>query len=394
MSSELTMPSAGPAFFAPAMGSWVVTRYADVVAVLSDPGRFSSALAYETAAGFLGLSDEAERAMSSVVPVDTPHMAAADPPDHTRLRAPLAKSFAVHGVARYESGIRTIADTLIDGFVDRGEADLVPRFTARLPLLSILYAFGVPGRDMAQIQRWYADWVRLTLTRTTAAQQLACAANLVAFQSYLAELVSRRRKAPETDLISQLVEAADGNDAPFTEAELVNMLCQVIAAGTETTTFTLNTCLFVLLRSPGRWSELVADQRRIPVVVEEGLRFNQSMRGVLRVTTEDVNVGGVKIPAGSRLYMMQTAANRDPAMFEEPETFSPGRDLQRRHVAFGYGIHHCLGAPLARLELKIALQRLTARFPGLRLADDHQLSYSRSEVVASIDSLKVVWDQP
>jgi cytochrome P450 len=370
---------------------WVVTRYRDAVDVLKDPGTFSSALAYGDAASFLALTPEARARLDSVVPLSTLHLASADPPDHARLRTVLEKLFSRSAMSRFEPAVAAIADLLIDEFAGQKEADIIRQFAAELPIRSIARLIGVPDDDIPQLKQWYFDWTALALTTTQAERQLPLAGALAEFHDYLLKLVESRRSSPREDLTSQLVREIGARRAVMTEVELVNILSQLIAAGTETTMFAIGTCLYRLLRVSGQWGRVGSLGTRVQVV-EEALRCNQALRGLMRIATCDTEVGGVPVAAGTRLYVMNSVANRDSAVFADADRFDPDRlrPEVKRHIAFGIGIHRCLGAALARLEIQVSLERLGARLPDLALVPGG-VEVMVSPVVRSLTSMHVRW---
>jgi cytochrome P450 len=378
-------------FFSPVLGMWVVSRYDEVVAALKEPQIFSSAQLYADGASFVQMAPEAERIAGSVVPLSTPHMAAADPPVHTRLRRSVRQSFTPRRLASFEPHIRKAVDGLIDQFVDDGQVDIAARYTIPLPVLSVLLFIGVAEEDVPQIQRWYADWTMLMLSRATAEKQVEYSRSLEAFHGYLMELITKRRANPREDLASDLVRAVDEGEAELTPEELVNLLSQLIGAGSQTTTDSLNTALCLLLGERQQWEMIRKEPAQIPNVVEESLRCTRALRGPMRATTEQVELGGVSIPKGARVYLMHTVANRDAKEFQNPDTFDPERSDLHQHIAFGHGIHRCLGEWLARLEMKVALEALSARIPDMRLVPGQDLSVRESAVVRSLMRLLAEW---
>jgi cytochrome P450 len=382
-----------PIFHSPTLNMWVVTRYRDVVDVLKDPRTFSSALAYGDATSFLALTPEARARFESVVPMSTLHLASADPPEHARLRKVLEKLFSSSAMSQFKPAVALIADRLIDEFAGQKEkeVDIVRQFVAELPIRSIARLIGVPNDDIPQLKQWYLDWTALALTTTQPERQLPLAGAVAEFHDYLIKLVESRRWSPQDDLTSQLVREIAARRAAITELELVNILSQLIAAGTETTMFAIGTCLWRLLCDPSQWGRVHSLEAR-PHVVEEALRCNQALRGLMRIATSDTTVGGVPVAAGARLYVMNSAANRDSAVFADPDRFDPDRPRLevKRHIAFGIGIHRCLGAPLARLEMQVSLERLGARLPNLALVPDG-VEVMISPVVRSLKAMRVRW---
>jgi cytochrome P450 len=372
---------------------WLVSGYEEIVAVLKNHRAFSSARMYETAAEFLGLDAQARAVLGAVVPLDTPHMANVDPPDHTRLRRAAQAWFSAERLAPLAPRLRALAEELIDPLVPAGTADLVGGFTRPFPLRSILHVIGVPGTDMDRLATWYEHWARLLFTPAPPARQLDYCQSVTAMHRYFADLIAARRARPGEDLTSALVAAVDAGQARLSDAELANLLSQLLAAASDTTTYSLNSCLQHLLADRPAWQRLRSDPSFAEQVVEEGLRCNRALRGPLRVATEEVTLGGQVIARGDRLYLMHTAGNRDPRVFCRPDSFDPQRPELHRQIAFGHGIHYCLGAALARLEMKLALQSLSERLPSLRLAPGEPFSYGGT-LVRALTRLTAVWDGP
>jgi len=369
---------------------WVVTRYEDAVTILKDPARFSSSLAYDDAAGFLRLTDQARQALESVLPLSTLNLANADPPNHGRLRNVLETAFGPGAIVRFEPTIRDIADQLIDGFVNEGEVDIIDKFAAELPIRAITRMIGVPETDLVQVKQWHLDWSTLFLNAVPDERQLSLAKSVAALHRYLAFLTESRRSKPAADLTSLMVREIDSGRSGITFPELVSILSQLIAAGTQTTTSAIGTCLYRLLQHPTYWESVTSSPELRAKAVEEALRCNQSLRGILRVATETTQVGGINIARGTRLYVLSGAANRDEAIFTHADVFDPRRDSLRRHLAFGVGIHRCLGTALARLEMCVSLERLNARLPELELTP-YGADVISSPMLKTLGRLPVRW---
>ena len=383
-----------PIYFSPAMNLWVVTRYDYILAVLRDQRRFSSAQAYQAMLDVLTLSPEGLQAANDPVPLDTLQMAGADQPEHTRLRSSVHRIFTPQRLAVFEPRIRHIAHQVIDRFADDHSADLVKQFSYLLPLQVILHIIGIPEGDMAQFKRWCEDWAALMFTRPTDERQIACARSLSALNQYLVDLIADRQNQPQHDLASYLVQAGNSGEARLNTAEMVYLLSHLIGAAHETTASALNACFYYLLKDRRHWQAIQNDPTLIPQVVEEALRCDLAVRGPIRTTTEEVTLGDVTLPQGARVYLALTVANRDKAQFTEPQIFDPQQDDRQKHLAFGHGIHHCLGAPLARLELRIALEVVSARLPGLRLSTKQQIRVTRNAMMAmqTFECIPVEWD--
>ncbi|URM93750.1 cytochrome P450 [Actinomadura madurae] len=291
-------------------------------------------------------------------------MLAMDPPDHTRMRGLVAKAFTARRVERLRPRVEEIAGALLDGIAARGEADLIEDLAVPLPIQVICEMLGVPASDRGRFREWTAVLTVPALTAEARAHRREVAR---AFTGYLREVIAERRARPEDDLVSALIAARDG-DAALTEAEMVNSIGLLLIAGHETTVNLIGNGVLALLRAPGQLDLLRRRPELLPSAVEELLRFDGPLEWASqRIALEDMEIAGTPIPKGAWVHVSLGAADRDPAVFEAPDRLDVTR-APKRHVAFGHGIHFCLGAPLARLEGRIAIGGLLDRFPGLALA--------------------------
>ena len=357
--------------------AWLVTRYADVRAVLADP-RFSRA----AAAG-----RDVPRARP---PMDSPdQIISMDPPDHTRLRVLVAKEFTARRVAALRPRVRGIVDTLLDRLVDtRPPADLAQGLAWPLPVTVICELLGIPARDHDSFRRW----TEMTLAMGADTRHTEIVAARDQLNAYLAELIGHRRTQPADDLLSALISARDHADR-LSEQELVRLGVTLLIAGHETTASQLGNFVFLLLSDRRRWQRLVADPALIPTAVEELLRYTPMAASVdfARIATTDVHLPGGHIAAGDAVLVQLHAANRDAAVFDRPDELDLAR-ADNPHLAFGHGVHHCLGAPLARMELQVALAALVDRLPGLRLAvPADEVPWRADRLVRGVRALPVAW---
>ncbi|MCP2333944.1 cytochrome P450 [Actinoalloteichus caeruleus] len=337
---------------------WLVTRYDDVRVVLAD-ARFSRALVVRPGAPRTAVA--APRAGS---------ITAADPPEHTRLRRLVAGSFTQRRMREFQPWIGALTHRLADDVAAvEGPVDLRRLFALPLPITVICHLLGVPAEDQPLFARWSEVVYSMDMAEKDEVER-----SYDALDAYVTALVAERRsallagRAPSGALLDELVLARDQQDR-LSEAELVSLVLTLLVAGHETTANQIGSFLITLLRDPTRWERLVAEPDLIPDAVEELLRFNRlGETGQYRVAAEDVVVAGVRIRAGDGVIAAIGSANRDEAVFDSPDSLDFGRGGGNPHLAFGHGIHHCLGAALARVELREALRTLTTRFPRLRLA--------------------------
>ena len=359
---------------------YLVTGFAEARALLADPRLRKN-------------SQGIRELFEAKLPPDAPqnsvgqdlnwHMLNSDPPDHTRLRKLVNKAFTSRTVARLRPRVEEITAGLLDALAGQERADLVPSFAAPLPITVICELLGVREEDRTE----FSDWSRTLLTAAVRPEDAQNAAQNMF--GYLTGLIAQKRAEPAEDLLSDLVHASDDGDS-LSEPELVSMAFLLLVAGHETTVNLIANGVLALLREPEQLALLRAQPELLPGAVEEFLRFDGPIHlATLRFTAEPVEVGGVTIPAGEFVLVSLLGANRDAERFPEPDRL----DITRAaggHLAFGHGIHYCVGAPLARLEAEIALGGLLARFPDLALdAKPDELVYRRSSLVHGLEALPV-----
>lgn len=355
-----------PVFYAPALDRWVVTRYADIERILTDPATFSAA---EAQRPVYAMCAEAEAILAALPLVPT--MSNCDPPDHRRFRSVMSRAMSPRRIAALRPAIELRTAELLDRFAAAGHADLVHDLFYPLPALTIFTLIGFPLADSDRIKGWCADKLEVTWGNPSAERQTRSARNMVAFHAYCAAFVARRRQEPADDLVGALI----ADERALTDAEITSLIFALSFAGHETTTNLLGNMLRHLLTEPGAWDEIRADRSLIPGAVEETLRFDTSVPMWRRVTTRAVEIGGVALPAGSRVVLAFAAADREPGVFPDPDRFDVHRPDSRRQLSFGRGIHLCLGAGLARLECDIVINTLADRLPGLRLSAGQDVDY-------------------
>jgi cytochrome P450 len=362
-----------PVFYSPLLGAWVVTRYDDLVKVLRDPETYSSRSPFSKV---LPLCAAAVEEFANAYP-PAPDLTQSDGETHARLRPPLAEVLKPDRVALLEPYIREQAEALVDGFAADGEVEFMSRFAEPLPCRTIGRLCGIDYERMRLAYQWVVAFTALEAAPLTEAEQIEGARAGVRLQHMLGELARERYARPGADAISEIVALSTGTAGEQTggerklsfedEVAVVPNLMQVVIAGHITTVPSLGMAMALLLSHPEQWARLCAEPALIPQAVEEILRYGSPASGLCRDTTRPTTLGGVDLPEGARVALRYSAANRDPARFERAAEFDVGRP-PTRHVAFGLGVHYCVGAGLARKQLEIALETLTARLPGLRLA--------------------------
>ena len=377
-----------PVFYAERFGFWVVTRHEDVLAVLKDGETYSSRDALTSSP--VELPPEAQAVLDEGWP-EMPVLVDTDAPLHTRIRGLVTKAFTPRRVAEMQPTIERVASELIDAIAADGRADIVSRFAWPLPLTVIGDMLGAPREDHERLHEWSVHWLRLKQPGATLAQQLAWARSTVELQRYFMELLDERDREPRDDLTTALLVAARELEPPLSPDAVMGVPLDLVVAGHVTVTRAIGNALVLLLAEPGRAAALREDPSLVPLAVEEILRLESPAQGLFRTTTRPVTLGGVELPAGARLMVHYGSANRDERVFACPADYDPRREGLSRHVAFGKGVHFCIGAPLARLELGIALPMLLERLPGLRLGDG-PLAWEPIFFARGLERLDVVWD--
>ena len=358
------------------MDAWVFTRFADADAILRDHRRFSSDARKRPASGRRG----------SLPSVAEPSMLFLDPPDHTRLRALVNKAFTPRSVAALEPHIRELMTTLLDAVDDPSGFDLMQAVAKPLPVIVIAEMLGIPPEDRAQFVEWSGQRARILEPTLSPEERETADAAMRALDAYLAPIISERKADPRDDIISALAQAEEEGDR-LTEREVLIMLRLLLVAGNETTTNLIGNGVLALLRHPDQLAALRGDPALIPSAVEELLRFDAPVQVDVRYVLDDCEVNGSPMRRGDTALTLLGAANRDPERFEAPDRLDVRRGDQH-HLGFGRGIHHCIGAPLARLQGRIALEALIERFGSMRLLEDRP-TFRSSVVLRGLRSLPV-----
>lgn len=356
-----------PVHLVPGLGFYLVSRHALVCEALRDPARFSSRFAAAMQARVGGMRPELAAIWAEGwPPADT--LLTNDPPSHGRFRALVTKAFSARRVRSMEHAIRALAGELVDGLLRDGTVELVERFAVPLPLTVIADQLGVPRADLPRFKKWSDDSVAPLGQMISPEREIECARSVVEFQHYFAAIAAARRAEPRDDLISDLVHAKVEGERPLDTGELLSVLQQLLVAGNETTTNLIAAAVQLLVEHPESMQMLRERPERIPNAVEEVLRLESPVQGMWRVASEATSLGGVEIPKGAFVMLRYAAANRDEDVFPDPDRFDVLRANAREHLAFGMGIHFCVGAALARAEASAALATLLARTRAIRFA--------------------------
>lgn len=351
------------------VGFFAVSRYEDVMTMARDYENFSSQSMSNGA--FTQVPPEAiEISKRDFKRVDT--LLSNDPPSHTQFRSLVNKAFLPKRVAQLEESIRTIANDLIDGFIDDGKVDLVGQFAIWVPLTVIADALGVDRKDMPKFKKWSDDSVAPLSGLLTPERQIECAQSRYDLHQYMAACVRQREVEPRDDLLTDLVQARfdSGERAGqgLTMDEMLSIIDQVLVAGNETTTNLIAMAMQHLIENPEQMAKVRANPALVPNMLEEALRLEAPVQMLPRFATTDAVVGGVEIPKGSVVMAMYGSTGRDERKFPNPDKFDVERDNARSHMAFGQGPHFCVGAALARSEARIAYELLLSRLDNIAFA--------------------------
>ncbi|MGD0291434.1 MAG: cytochrome P450 [Candidatus Binataceae bacterium] len=344
-----------PVYWVESLQSWAVSRYEDVAYICKNTQLFSSAPIIPAILGELNPVPEVKWLIST------------DPPAHMPLRKLVNKAFTPRMVAGLEPRIKQIAAQLLDRIEDGGDFDLVRDFSTPLPVMVIAEMLGVESERYRDFKQWSDDLLRMTGGAVAPAELERLRASVADLSRYFEQVIEERRRNPKEDLITALVRAEEERQA-LTAREVLAMCLLLLIGGNETTTNLLGNTVITLLSHPAQLAQVRADLSIVPQMIEEMLRYLSPVQAIFRLATTDAEIAGSTIPAGSRVLILYGSANRDERQFPDPDTFDLARNPQD-HLGFGFGIHYCLGAPLARLEASVAMDALLRRFPRIQLRE-------------------------
>ena len=394
-----TLLAEAPVYRIPDSSIYVVSKYEDIRRIVRDSETFSNQpeehggdmlIQHEKARQYYvdhGLGKETGRSRWPLLGMD--------PPEHRKYRVLIDKHMLGKSTLRRTRPLieQTVND-LIDEFEDAGSIEFIKRFAEPLPVTIITLMIGFPLEDMPQLKRWSTAWTLPFARGLTLEQELEVARQGVEFQDYIKRIADERRKQPKDDVISHLVKVRYEDKRLLTDHEIASIVDNMYVGGNETTTFTLASGLWIMLREPSIYRRLVQQPEKIPNFAEEVLRVESPTQGLYRTVTVDTEIRGVKIPKGSTVHIRYGAANRDPEIFSEPDKFDMDRGNASKHLAFSQGEHHCPGGPLSRLEQVIAYEQLIKRLPNLRLTPGlNDFTHHPGFVLRALKELYISFDQ-
>jgi cytochrome P450 len=387
----------GAQFGRPGDRIFAVSRHDDVKRILHDTTTFSSRFGSPAAL----VTPELRARLKEVVADGWPNvstMLTEDPPVHTRYRKLVSRAFTPRRIKQLEPQIQAICDDLVDGFKGEARVDFMKQFAVPLPVRAVAAVLEVPDDRQAEFKKWADSSVAAIGKIISDDERVAAERDIIEQQHYFAGEIEQRRSEPRDDFLTDLLNAElppeDSDDEkvdghPLDMAEMLSIIRQIQVAGSETTASLVADLMVQLAANPDEWERLKADPDRAALVVEEGLRWASPNQGLFRIVTADTVIADTPVSAGSTVWVMYGSADHDDRVFERPEDFRPDRPNLNQHIAFGHGIHFCLGAALARLEAVIAMQTLARRIDTISVVDPDSLRYGSSFILRGLEALEV-----
>lgn len=361
-----------PVMFDDRIGYFVVSRYADIKATFDNWESFSSANAQ---APVKPLCAAAKKVMDDGGFTTYSGLSARVPPEHTRIRSVATKAFTPRRYKVLEPFIRDNMNVLLDAMIAKGSpGDILTDVAYDLPTITIFKLIGVPNEMIDQVKDWAGSRTALTWGDLTDDEQIPHAHNMVNYWNFCQSLVTASKLTPGDNLVTDLVNLQAAGDE-ITDHEIASFLYSLLFAGHETTTTLVSNAVRMLLENPASYAAITADTSKISGAIDEVLRVSGSIFAWRRTAVVDAEIGGVAIPQGSNVLLLMGSANRDPAVFPEPDTFDIERSNARNHLSFGYGIHYCIGNLLGKLQTRVALEEITKRLPQLQLAPGAPITF-------------------
>ncbi len=385
-----------PVFYYEPLRMWVITRHEDICTAARDVETFSSKA--------LGLvPPPADLASRMPERMEEMFFIAIDPPIHTNTRMALAPFFTPRRFAKMEEPIRAAANRLIDKFIEKGEAELMYDFCYPLSLEIIVEFLGIPKDRYADYRQWTDDMFSVFTPKSKHASDVvkpmsdeerrARWTRLLECNDYFSALLDERRANPQDDLVSAMLQVKDKDGNPaIPRPQILRHIQELVAAGNDTTANLMAAMVQLLNDHPDQLELLKSDPSLMPNAVEEALRIRGTSPGLFRITTRDVEIGGTTIPEGSSVWLLFAAGGVDEDKFADAMRFDIRREDAKDHLAFGHGRHSCLGNPLARLEIRVAMEELLRRIPNIKVVPGQTLTYLPTMTVLCLKNLNVTWD--
>lgn len=378
-----------PVFYSPELDYFVVTRYADVRAIFRDIKSFSAEIALEP---ITPMFESSIQKIIEVGYVPGPALVNEDEPGHMKRRRRLSGMFTPESVAALEPRIRALVSGYVDEIVRRGNADIVEDLVWEVPALVAFLFMGVPDEDVQRVKQFATRRTLLTWGRPNEDEQNTLIDEIGDYWNFCKHHVERTRQNMGTDFVSEVIRANEEDPELFDEISMYNLMLNFLFAAHETTTNASANGIKTLLEHPDQWRAICEDPSLIPNAVEEILRYSSSVIAWRRLALTTVTVGGVEIPEGSKVLVVLGSANHDEEMFADGEQFDIRRDGAARHLSFGIGTHTCLGAPVARLEMRVIIEELTRRLPHLQIKPGQTFTYSPNTSFRGPEHVLVQWE--
>ena len=382
-------------------GTYVVTRHADITAVLHNPDTYRSLTPtgppppglIESVLELVAANPDYAQALGQTAQLP-PVLLLADGAAHRRHRSLIAKAFAAKAANQQEAVVRAAAHDIIDTFIDDGEIDLVTQFAHPLPIMIMSDLLGIDRRELPRVKTWASAFLSATMgfrLDTDAVGRIL--RSQIEFWDFMQTEIADRRERPRADLLSQLVQATAAGEAPLSDDELLAIMIQLVTAGTESTGNVLANGMLLMLTEPDLLARARSSPESLGAVVEEILRVESPVRGLFRNTIADTELAGVPIPANSLVWLAYASGNRDDTVFNDPDAFDAARP-QPGHLAFGQGAHFCAGAHLGRVEVRVALEVLLDRLADITVVPGQTLTYHESFLVNGPTNLRIRFTKP
>ncbi|MFI1104927.1 cytochrome P450 [Streptomyces melanogenes] len=379
-----------PVFYSPELDYWVVTRYDDVKEIFKDTETFSASITLDQ------ITPSTEETIGILVQHGfNPGLALVneDGDSHRERRRAHQDPFKGKEVEALLPRIQELVGRYVDTFVKKGRADLMADLFQEAPITIALIFMGIPDEDIAACRQFTLDQTVFMYGRPSAEEQKQVASNLGRYWEFTGDLVEKIKQNPDSPgWLPHIIRESQRKPGLFGDNELQTTALAGLVAAHETTTNASGNAMRALLENPETWARVCADPALVPKAVEESLRYDGSVAAWRRLAVKETTVGGVTIPAGGRVMMITSSANHDEAVFEDPESFDIDRDRPNRHMTFGFGAHACMGATLARQEMRIFIEELARRLPHMRLVEDQEITYLPNTSFRGPQNLLVEWD--